>query len=176
MADNVKVQEVNGKYVVTDNTDGGYVNRAETHSYQYWKSCWTKDLQLESLTMNGDDMNEALRSKNDYYHHKALRTKSRHLKHIKEQLGLITPKVKEKDVVLYLEKDGFSFQSPIHEEEAEIKPQTIKLSYFSYKHQQLHFVKATPETTALAKEYNEKLAEFKEYRKEMLKKIFSEGE
>lgn len=165
-------------YEVMDTTVGQYVNRAEGNPIQTWITCWSKDFELISLKLDRIDLTATLaaKEKTHYDYNKAVRAKNRHLKVLKEHLGLIAPKKETngKVKVFYRSRAGYATMSDIQESEAIVHDKTIEIGNMKYKKHAIDCVLMTEEKASLVNEYNQKLAEFNAFKKEMLGKIFDE--
>jgi hypothetical protein len=172
------IKEENGQYIIKDTTTGGYVDRM-THSFQYkWVTVWDKELKLVSLTLDFEDLTQVLanKDKEHFDYHRAVRTRSRHLKMLKDHLGIEykKPKKAEKkeEELIFLQKGFFYQLDELDTHTATIHDKTVDDGLTRWKKHDIYFARLTPEKEELMKEYNEKLKEFKKYREEMFGKIF----
>ena len=174
---NAHITKDDENYVVMDTTVGEYLNRVDGNRSQTWTTCWSKELELISLKLDRSDLTDVLlaQKKNHYDYNKAVRAKNRHLKALKENLGLVSPKKEEKVKVFYRSSVGYGEMNSIREEEAIVYDKTIQIDNIKYKKQAIDYTMQTEEKAALVAEYNQKLAEFKEFQKAMLEKIFNDN-
>lgn len=172
------IKEENGQYIIKDTTLGGYVDRMTHNLQQDWKTVWDKELNLVSLTLGFEDLTEVLanKDKDHYDYHRAVRTRSRHLKMLKDHLGIEykKPKKAEKkeEELIFLQKGIYYQLEKLETHTATVHDKTIDDGLTRFKKHDVHYARLTPEKETLMKEYNEKLAEFKSYQKEMFDKIF----
>lgn len=173
--DNIK--EENGHYVIEDSTSGGYVDRMTPSLSQTWESVWDKDLNFISMKNQWHDLTEALNQKDkeheDYY--KGIRAKNRHLKMLKEHLGISIEEKKvpkKRESIIYLRKGPFNKLDKLNVQQAIMHEKTVEITGELIKKHDLHFTSYTPEKEALMQEYNQKLAEFKEYREYIFNNLF----
>lgn len=169
------IQEVDGKYVVTDSTTGEYLQRSRYAIYA-WKSVWSKDLELLEIFMDNWDKKELLDKglKDTWEYHKVNRAMHRHLRALKIHLGLLEPKKpkdEEKHLIIYEEYWGFG-KSPMIVQQVVIKPKSFSNGI---RKNSCRWTIATDEKIQLVNEYNQKLAEFKKYQDSMRVKIFEES-
>ncbi|PLS19503.1 hypothetical protein CVD28_03545 [Bacillus sp. M6-12] len=172
------ITEENGQYIVKDSTSGGYVDRM-THSLeQNWTTIWDRELNLVSLTLGYHDLTEALanKDKEHYDYHRAVRTRSRHLKMLKDHLGIEykKPKKQEKkeEPLIFLQKGYYHRLDKLDIHHAIVHDKTVDDGLTRFKKYDIHFARVTPKKEQLMKEYNDKLEEFKKYQNEMFEKIF----
>ncbi|WCK57552.1 hypothetical protein PP175_26160 (plasmid) [Aneurinibacillus sp. Ricciae_BoGa-3] len=174
------VREENGTYIVKDSTTGGYVGQATGHYQQEWVSVWDKQFQLTQLHVNQYDVTEILKAKDKEHrdYHKAVRTKNRHLKVLKDFLGIEykKPQEKKEEDLIYRERNRFSKLDRLEALKGIIHKKIVLANdgWTRYKIDDIYVTRKTPEKVALAEEYNAKLEQFMVYQKEMLDKIFSD--
>lgn len=169
----IVIKQTNDLYQVTDTTDGGHVTRDSRYTCD-WKSIWSSDFKLLEFYLNNFESTKLLDDKEDFDFHRARRAKARHLKGLKEFLGLIEEqKPKEKESILYYEGNGNLFPY-IQKRDVLIHDKTIDLGRYSVKKFNLKYVKTTEENSLLAEEFNQKLNEFNEYKKQLFIKLFGE--
>jgi hypothetical protein len=172
------VHEENGRYIVEDSTNGGYVDRMTHHFQQKWKTVWDKDLNMLEIHLNHLNLTDTLmnKDKEDYDYHRAVRTRGRHLKLIKDFLGIAYKKPEEKteEPIILLQRGAFSRLDPLKGRRAIVHDKTLDIGGSRYKKTDIHWTLQTPEKVALAKEYNEKLQEFLKYQKETMETIFGD--
>lgn len=176
-SDNIK--EENGHYVIEDSTSGGYVDRMTPSLSQTWESVWDKNLNFISLKSRWGDLTEALNQKDkeheDYY--KGIRAKNRHLKMLKEHLGISIEEKKvpkKRESIIYLRKGPLNKLDKLNVQPAIMHERTVKITgeFGLIKKHDLHFTHSTPEKEALMQEYNHKLAEFKEFKEYIFNVLF----
>lgn len=83
---NIIITEKDDCYLIMDSTTGQYANRAVGNPTQSWTSCWSKEFQFISLQLDREDLTDVILKKTNkhYDYNKAIRTKNRHLKALKE--------------------------------------------------------------------------------------------
>jgi hypothetical protein len=164
--------------VVKDSTSGGYVDRMTHNFFQYWVTIWDKELNLVSLKLGFDELIEVLHSKDKehYDYHRAVRTRSRHLKMLKDHLGIEYKKAKkekEKEPLILRLNSYRNLLDKLEVERAIVHDKTIDDGWTRYKKHDVQYTQLTPEKETLMNEYNEKLEAFKTFQKEMFTAIFS---
>lgn len=174
-----EIQETEDRFIVEDSTDGGYVDRMTYNLSLDWTTVWDKELNFISLTLRNEDLTQVIltKDKGHYDYHRAVRAKNRHLKAIKEHLGLEVKKPKEKvrETIIYRESSMRNSLDLIEISDGIIHDKTIDLRWTHKKHNLL-YTKHTPEKEALVEEYNQQLKAFKEYQKFMLDRIFKDSD
>lgn len=177
-----EIKEVNGQYIVHDETTGGYVDRMTGNLVQRWESVWNKELQLVSLKLCFEELVEVLadKDKEHYDYHRAVRTKNRHLRLLKEHLGVPAKKVKrpvkKEEKLIWLQKGYYSQLDELTFHKAVVHDKTLDDGLSRFKKHEIYHSPVTPEKLELMNDYNNKLQEFKSYQKETFDKIFNKKE
>ncbi|MEI3891862.1 MULTISPECIES: hypothetical protein [unclassified Bacillus (in: firmicutes)] len=179
---NLKINEENGMYIVSDVTDGGYVNRACYHSYQKWETVWNSELELKNIYLDKECVNKILidKRKEDLDYNKIIRARGRHLRALKEYLGISKKKVDTPKKFFLLGSHLLSSNSGISEKEF-IEKEEILIeanggrSPLRLKKRITTHTAVTEEKKKLVEEYNQRLQEFRAYHQEMIHKIFKEN-
>jgi hypothetical protein len=165
-------------YIVEDTTNGGYVDRMTYNNYQHWKTIWSKDLELKEFYFDGRERSKLLINKDDFEHHKATRTRARHLRILKEHLGLETSTKKKKEMqtynIIYKERAFYGKLQPIALGTGTINDATLDIGNRKYRKRDIFYSISDNKKENLMIEYNKKLQEFIEYEKRIINEIFGQ--
>ncbi|MFF2532177.1 hypothetical protein ACFVS2_25040 [Brevibacillus sp. NPDC058079] len=168
----MQIEKTDIGYRVKDYTQG---EQTRFHQVDYsWISEWDHEMNMISLYMNDEDTSEILRDKDHWHYHRVVRAKSRHLRSLKEHIGIIQPKENREKRLFTLDKSLSSRIMPIRIQKGMIHNKTVEIYGSRKKKESVFCVEVTPENERKMREYNEKLKEFLQYQKEMMIDIFGE--
>lgn len=148
---------IRGSYVITDHTTGGYLQRS-TYITHAWRSMWDQDLNLLELSMdNKYNVKDVKPGDRDYNRFK--RAQARHLRLLKEYLGLVPANAKEARAKDYIYATRFGSDAGIKRLVVSDKRIThIPANRYENRHS-ANVVEVTPEKKELMERYNQLLNE-----------------
>ncbi len=153
-------------YIIQDSSNVGYVSRMESTSYIDWQSTWDNDLNLISIVLDRIDVTGLLKGicKTDYDYKRTLMARNRHLKILKDYLGIekIVPKAKNIKKIIWRSR-FYNSDTRLHISELE---ETDKM-FGRYRKNYMAYTDWTPEKEVLANEFNEAFDNLRKYENEV---------
>jgi hypothetical protein len=163
----MQIECIDDIYTIKDSTDSG--------AY-YWVSEWDSECNMILLLLDGCDATKILNDRKSVNHYRSIRTKTRHLRFLQEELGMQMERKHKEKQLLTLDKGIYGQLTPVEVKQGVVHAKTVDIYSWRHKKRELFHAEYTSERAIQVYEYNQKLAEFLAYQRRALAEIFGEDQ